>query len=544
MLVAMLGIGACSDVGGGAPEQEGSLDLTAEISAQHPLRGDITFSTTTDDTRPRVEIVSPSGHGVAVTPIDAVAGEQAVPILGARPDTTYTVTVTADGTTQSTEVTTGSLPGDLPPVEVEVEAEADAMSPGLTLFDAVPINGNGANDGHLLAVDPAGEIVWYYRQAHSIQDSRRTSAGDILFINHEVGARQLDPLTDDFVEFSGVTGLETAPEDEQGRKYVGPDAIRVDTDQMHHEVAELPNGNLVTLSREVRTVEGFPDDLCEEGDDFDGSYEVGADTVVEFSPETGEVVHEWSLFDYVDPLESLDVLSAGSFCGTYLDPVYPDMSARDWTHANGVVLDEARNVLWVSVRHLNQLLAIRYADDDAGTAGELVWKLGEGGDFDLTEGEWFLYQHAPQVLPDGTLMIYDNGNGRAGTSFDDPAEYPYSRAVQYELDTDAMTARQVWESRLDTPDSPVYAPFVGDADMLDGGTVLVTHGGQTDPPADSPRAEGVTVWGRIVEVDYDSGDVVFDLRVRDDGGEGWRIYRSERIPTLYPDGYEVETISP
>jgi hypothetical protein len=206
-----------------------------------------------------------------------------------------------------------------------------------------------------------------------------------------------------------------------------------------------------------------------------------------------------------------------------------------------VVIDPQRNAVLVSARHLDQIFAIRYQDDENGPAGELLWRLGENGDFDLEEGEWFLHQHAPEVLEDGTILVYDNGNERPGTSLDDPNRLPYSRAVQYQIDLERMTARQIWENRLDGPGSPVYAPFVGDADLLPGGTVLITHGGLLDPPAHTPFSPGSITWGRVVEVDYDTGEVAFDLRMKDPEREsGWIIYRAERIDSLYPAGWTVE----
>jgi hypothetical protein len=270
---------------------------------------------------------------------------------------------------------------------------------------------------------------------------------------------------------------------------------------------------------------------------------VVTDTVVEFSPNDGAVVNEWSLFDLVDPLSDLERIRPAEFCSQYLGDVYPDLGARDWTHANAVVLDEARNAILVSARHLDKILAIRYQDDENGAAGELMWSLGEGGDFTLTDGEWFLHPHAPEVLEDGTIMVYDNGNERPGTSLDDPDSLPYSRAVQYRIDEDEMTAEQVWEHRADAPGEAVYAPFVGDADVLDDGAVLITHGGLLDPPAHSPQAEGVVVWGRVIEVDYETGDVVFDFRIKDpDRAASWIIYRAERISTMYPQGHDFEEI--
>ncbi|MGH8915375.1 MAG: aryl-sulfate sulfotransferase [Acidimicrobiia bacterium] len=544
LVAMMLVAGACTVSSSEVVGEGTDLDVTAALASHSSLQGLVEF-TTTARTRPIITVLDGDGNGFEVTSPELGPGEHTVPIIGLLPETEYTIEVGEHGLAGSDILTTGSLPDDLPPIDLIV-SEPDRMSPGLTLFDAIPLPGETSEataDGYLLAVDAEGRVVWYYRQTHSIQDVRRTGDGNLLFIHHETGARLLDPADNTMVEWSGTAGLETASKDEFGRLYAGPEAIPVDTEQMHHEVIELPNGNLMTLSREIRTVEGYPDPLCDDNEDFDGSYEVVADTVVEFVPETGEVVREWSLFDLADPLADLDRIRPSEFCSAYLSPVYPDLPARDWTHANAVVFDAARNAVLVSVRHLDQVFAIRYADDESGPAGELLWRFGENGDFTLEDGEWFLHQHSPHVLDDGSIMIYDNGNERPGTSLDDPDRLPYSRAVRYELDVESLTARQVWQHRLDTPGKAVYAPFVGDADLLSGNTVLITHGGQLDPPAHTPQQEGVTAWGQVVEVDYDSGEVIFDLRIKDpDLEDSWIIYRAERIGSLMPAGFSVAPV--
>lgn len=141
-------------------------------------------------------------------------------------------------------------------------------------------------------------------------------------------------------------------------------------------------------------------------------------------------------------------------------------------------------------------------------------------------------------------MIYDDGNERPGTSLDDPDSLLNSRAVQYQIDEENWTAEQVWEDRADIPGEAVYAQLVDDADVLEGGTVLITHGGLLDPPAHSPQVEGVLPWARIIEVDCETGEVIFDPTVKDhDGESGWIVYRAERIPTMYPAGYTAEAMA-
>lgn len=51
------------------------------------------------------------------------------------------------------------------------------------------------------------------------------------------------------------------------------------------------------------------------------------------------------------------------------------------------------------------------------------------------------------VKDDGTLIMYDNGNMRPGTTVGGGTAPPFSRAVQYEIDVDAGTATQLWEHR-------------------------------------------------------------------------------------------------
>jgi arylsulfate sulfotransferase len=545
-VLALLGLLTGCTNGGTAEAEEIEDELfvvEADLDPSNVLHADVVLTAETGG-EVVVEVVDDHGVGFRLVPPPVQPGESVIPLLGLRPDTRYTVDVNVGDRTGSTVFTTGTLPEDMPPIETVSIPER--MEPGLTLFNVIPLGGPTADDatedGYILAVDATGEVVWYYRQTHSLQDVIRTEVGRLAFIHHETGIRMLDVLDGTMVEWSGVTGLDHATQDEHGRSYAGPNAIRVETDQMHHEVEELPNGNLMTLSRELREIDGFPEPICDD-DDFTGSYQVVTDTVVEFEPDDGSVVFEYSLFDYVDPLDTLDVIKPAEFCGGYLDPVYPEQDARDWTHANAVVLDEARNALLVSVRHLDQVFAIRYQDDDSGPGGELMWRLGEDGDFTLTEGEWFLHPHAPKVLDDGTILVYDNGNERPNTTLDEPDNLPYSRAVQYQIDEQNGTAIQVWEHRADGPGEAVYAPFVGDVDMLAGGTVLITHGGLLDPPAHTPQAEGVVPWARLLEVEYATGSVVFDLTVKDpDGESGWIVYRAERIPTIYPANYRVVEI--
>jgi hypothetical protein len=234
-----------------------------------------------------------------------------------------------------------------------------------------------------------------------------------------------------------------------------------------------------------------------------------------------------SLLDAIDPVQDPGFQQ----CNLKTDAIATgDRVFVDWSHANSAELFEDDNVVLVSARNLNSVMALRWRPDTEGPAGELLWQLGPDHDFELVNGEWFYRQHAPEVQPDGTILIYDNGSERPTTG-GSKAEAPYSRAVLYELDRSGppgtWTARQVWEHRIDTPAGPVFADFLGDADAIGDGHVLITHGAVLDEAVDLNTA-------LIVEVDRATGDTVLSIRVPSDGDLGWQTYRAEHLDTFYP----------
>lgn len=489
-----------------------------------------------------VPVVTVSGPGGTVTlPEPEPATEHRIPVVGMRADTEHEIAVElrdADGSVvaaaEALSHTTGPLPEEMPPIDTLV-SDPDRMAPGVTLFNLLDIaDVLGIDDtepaeapwfGWLVAVDATGEVVWLHRAPHPIGDVRMLDDGTILHEYNDTGARRINLFGEVLDEWAGERIRTDLRLDAFGRQVVGDDAIPVDTDAMHHEVGMLPNGNLVTLSTELRAVDGFPEPLCgEDPATFDGTYHLISDIVVEVDAVTGELVREWPIADYFDlPAEG----ATRNVCGIPNQGVFPNWMyqpleprARDWTHGNSVVLDEERNALLISLRHVDAVLALRYEDDESGPAGELLWELGPNGTLELLEGDWSYHQHAPEVQDDGTILLYDNGNGR-------PDGPPYSRAVRYEVDDEAGTVTELWEHESTQDGQPAFAPFVGDADRLANGNVLITDGGLFGAVDD--------VSAQIVEVvpadDPAGNEVVFELRVT--GGQGWAVYRAERLPSLY-----------
>ena len=545
-LASLLIVAACSGNDGGATDTtapDTTAAPTATVAAPaiesaevqpHATNVLLATLTVTTDTPARLNVMLVEGDRTRnLVTTETVGTEHTVPIRGLHADRTQIVRVTPlgpDGTLVGTatdvEITTKPLPFTLPELTAAVSKPA-LMAPGYTLFDPVQttdmaFNNEGRTEqpaGLLVAVDERGEVVWYLTHPRPIADARILSDGTLMFesLDTEVVFADLDGnirsrLTSRL--YDGTVGNEVP-------------TVQVDTDALHHEADVLPNGNLISLSSTVHTVE-VPEPLCgEAAADFTGTYSFISDVVVEVDIETGEVLSQYDLWDLLDPLSDPQ---RRDICGTAMQgnavfpvKVYAGSPGRiiDWTHANAVILDEGRNVLMVSVRHMNQVIGIRYADDADGAAGELLWELGEDGTVPY-EGDAFSHQHAVELQPDGSIQLYDNRN--------EMPEPQQSRAVRITLEGDGSTptaARQTWQYLSTLNDQPAYSFAVGDADTQPNGNVLITNGFY------SLGSGGLN--SQIVEVvpeGDNGGTVAFELQVGGPGG--WFVYRAERIPTLYP----------
>jgi hypothetical protein len=131
--------------------------------------------------------------------------------------------------------------------------------------------------------------------------------------------------------------------------------------------------------------------------------------------------------------------------------------------------------------------------------------------------------------------MYDNGNERA-SAFEEriPDSEAFSRAVEFEVDAEAMEVRQVW-SYQGAEGERFYSSFLSDADWLPvTGNVLITDGARVTEPENDTDDSPDHQWARILEVTHTTpAETVFELVIDDDPPSGWRVYRAGRLPSLY-----------
>ena len=218
----------------------------------------------------------------------------------------------------------------------------------------------------------------------------------------------------------------------------------------HHEVIATPQNTILTLTRDSERV-------------INDTTWIG-DRILEWNPEDGSVQILWDLFDFY---------SINGDRGVRSRP-------RDWGHGNS---------LWIGPRG-NYILALQFLDQVASIAPDLQsleWKLGgPGSDFTLTRDDTFDGQHSAVETGMNRVLMFDTGRTRTG-------ERMFSRAIEYELDFDAGSAKKVWAFRP-TPDH--WSRNLSSAVRLDNGNTLILFGSSTVVPqmGYEVRTDGEIVW--------------------------------------------------
>jgi arylsulfate sulfotransferase len=339
-------------------------------------------------------------------------------------------------------------------------------------------------------------VVWFVNLSGGMEDVRMLSTGTIIleFSDH-VTAEEIDVFGTVRRHWHAANTISVAG------------SIGVAVDSFHHEFNLLPDGNFLALATERRTYAGYPTSETDPTPQSSPQAVVG-DQVVVFTPD-GNIVHRFPMLDRADPYR----IGYGSF-GMFWSPFYTPAGAIDWSHGNAAFPDPSDGGYLVSLRHQDALFKL-----DA--AGDLQWILGTPDNWAAaftpylltpvgTPFLWPFHQHAPHILSNGHIMVFDNGNFRVSP----PAPKPpsnYSRAVEYVVDPAQKEVRQVWAYDAS---QTIFAPATGDVDIGPAtGNVIITFGGAS----------------RIVEVTHEEPPVVvFTMNASQ------TFYRSERMASLYP----------
>jgi hypothetical protein len=310
--------------------------------------------------------------------------------------------------------------------------DRDRAFAGFTLF--TPLSGNGT----VYLIDIAGEVVHTWEMAYPPGlYGYLTNSGSIFYNGKtiEKSTRYISSRP-----WKGGAVLEA--------DWNGCILWEVRHPDHHHDGIRLRNGNVLLIC-----LAPLPRDLVPKihgglpGSEHSG--EMYADYLVEMTT-SGQVVWEWRSWEHLDP-------------GT--DHITAVQDSRDeWTHANGLAELPNGNIV-VSFRHISTVIIIDRK------IGKIVWKLGAPP---------LSGQHTPTPLPNGNLLIFDNGPHRLDHSM------PFSRVIEVEL----ATKHIVWKYQ-ERREYEFFSPRISNAQRLPNGNTLICEG-------DFGRLFEVTAEGELV----------------------------------------------
>lgn len=263
----------------------------------------------------------------------------------------------------------------------------------------------------------------------------------------------------------------------------------------NHDFIALPDGGYVLFAYDIQP---YAMDTIVEGGDPNALLE---GVVIQELDSEHNLVFEWSSWDH---FHITDNPYMAPWTGVELN----------FIHTNSIDIDEDGHFI-ISSRNLDEITKIHR------TTGEIIWRWGgTQSDFEFVNDYPFTHQHTLRCLGDNNYLLYDNGNH--SSSFTGTSNY--SRAVEYELDLNAMTCTKTWE--YIHPDS-LFTPSIGSTQRLPNGNTLINFGNLQ-----------LQEMGSIILEVTPENEVVFQLEY-DDGGT---LYRAHKFDWFFHDPNTESTL--
>ena len=315
--------------------------------------------------------------------------------------------------------------------------------------------------------------------------------------------------------------------------------------QHHHDVAPMPNGNILMVAWEAFTSNEAYDMGREPGSIDNPLNQMWSTAILEIEPYTNNVVWEWHMWDHLvqelgpgygatygniedhPELMNINEGNVGSGSG-------PGSSNADWIHINAIDYNESLDQIAISSRFMSEIYIIDHSTTTEEAASHEGGNCGKGGDFLYRWGNPQIYnrgnnstqilddQHSVNWIPEGypgegNLIVFNNrhqGNQSAGVEFTPPLTEDGNYII---LGTQPFG-----------PEEPtwVYHPGPGWHTNVQGGAFRLPNGNTLLTVCDDAD---------IYEVTYE-GEVVWDYHLQ---GMNVMIPRAQKYAI---DAFEQEAI--
>jgi hypothetical protein len=291
----------------------------------------------------------------------------------------------------------------------------------------------------------------------------------------------------------------------------------------HHDVAELPNGNVLLIAWEIKTrteciaAGRNPSHVTNQG--------LMPDHIIEVhptGPTTGEIVWQWHAWDHL--IQDYDSSKANyGVVGDHpelIDINYVTSSQQDLMHTNSIDYNAQFDQIVVSVRYYSEIWVIDHSTTTEEAAGHTGGSSGHGGDLLYRWGNPQVYdrgtsanrklfeQHDTNWIDDGcpgegNILIFNNGVNRGYSTVDEIVP-PVNENGEYYLAPGAAygPTTQTW---IYSPSPSFYASHLSGATRLASGDTLICNGETGKIFEVTPQETTVWSWtgtGEVLKIDY------------------------------------------
>jgi hypothetical protein len=316
---------------------------------------------------------------------------------------------------------TNSLPSGVPVYNVTVENDGAPA-------DGYILQWQATKPGYVTFCDMQGNVVWYeefdqaIRMAHFNQEEGKLCV--LTGFRDGVNSTNFQRLCDKIITL-----------DLFGNRYISWIASDDNVPYPHHDIKFTPDGNIIMVCNTVKEYDLTSFDITDT--------QVWGDGFTIISPQS-VVLKTWNNFGELDPFNSNEIIKEAG-------------APKDFLHANSVNWD-SNGDYYMTMNRINQLWKID------GATGKVLYRVGPDGNVAMNQEDYASGLHAAEPLAPDKVLCLDNGSDIA-----------QSRAVIYEIDPVAMSAKATLSVRIPTEYSSTdrsNVQLIKDSSMLMFGMTL------------------------------------------------------------------------
>ncbi len=274
--------------------------------------------------------------------------------------------------------------------------------------------------------------------------------------------------------------------------------ISSNTECQHHDIKPLPNGNVLAVVWESKTIS---ETIAEGRNPSWMPNTLWSEKIIELQPvgtDSANIVWEWHVWDHL--VQEFDSTKNNfGIVGQHPELLhlnFPGIGVPnyDWLHMNSIAYNEQLDQIVLSTHNFNELWIIDHSTTTAEAASHSGGNSGKGGDLLYRWGNPQTYnnglmidkklfgQHDVKWIEAGSphaggLIIFNNGAGRPAGSFSsiDIITTPVNAQGEYNQALPYTPASLTWTYEAPTP-TDFYSANISGAQIFENGNVLICSG--------------------------------------------------------------------